>query len=243
MKKALLIIGIVCTIGAVTGAAFMLAAPANDDVAGSVLKDRTDLDSEPVQADDLCPLLYLDNKWAGISLRMLTISDYAYNKVHQVSLPGRIVLFSSVTERDKEIAGFKKDMAMCVDSINTEPIGLPHSSIYEPLMTEANRIAASKAKHKFVVAYTNCGENTPAFSVYNTKDRKLLKNNPQKVEQILEKMVKSANLNGLTVYLVYHPTTDKDNEYFTAMSRIYKRILEKAGATVIIEANLVTTNL
>ena len=213
-----------------------------DDVAGSFLKDRTDTMTEQPVIQDIFSLLNLENTWGSKMIRVQTISNYTYNRIHTVYMPGSNMLFSSPFDRAKEIEAFKQRIFQTVDSINSEPVGLPKSSIYVPIAKEANTIASTHAKHMFVAVYTNCEENTDRFSIYRKDDRELLKKHPEQVIKMFKQMVPLGNLKGLNLYIIYHPNTDTDNEYFSLLSGVFKRIYEEAGAKVIIGANMVVDN-
>ena len=123
-------------------------------------------------------------------------------------------------------------------AIYAQKNGYPRSSIYAPLVVEANRIARTKADLKAVIAYTDACENTSVFSIYDPIDRNLLMHHPEKVQELLAQYGKVDDLHGVTIYIIHSPLNDMDNENFSIMSRFYKSLFEDAGAKVCIGANV-----
>lgn len=212
-------------------------------VAEAVLIDQTEqFTVRPTGADILQPLSLDDHKWESVQLHVRTFSEFKYTESHTLVLPGHFFLLANPDDRDNEINRFEHKVDTVINAINNQDRGYPKSSIYAPFIEEVNRIAATKAGVKNVVAYTDCCENTSVFSVYREKDRSLLAKHPEKVVALLSQYGKPGNLHGLTIYILFKPKTERDNEYFTLMSGFYKKLFEDAGAKVEIGANLITTN-
>ena len=95
-----------------------------------------------------------------------------------------------------------------------------------------NRIAATKADVKEVIAYTDLSENTSVFSIYKSSDRNLLRLRPDLVKKLLGQFGRPTDLRGVSIHLLFKPKTDRENEYFTLASRFYKQLFEDAGAKV-----------
>jgi hypothetical protein len=212
-------------------------------VAESVLVDKTEeFILQPTGTEILLPVNLADHKWEHVQLQVRTFSQFKYTESYTVALPGHFFLLSNPDDRDKEISRFKTRLDSVMTAISRQDKGYPKSSIYAPFIEEVNRIAAIKADVKNVLAYTDVCENTDDFSIYREKDRNLLIKHPEKVRELLSKYGKPGNLHGLTIYILFKPKSDRDDEYFTLMSGFYRKLFEAAGADVHIGSNLVTNN-
>ncbi len=65
---------------------------------------------------------------------------------------------------------------------------------------------------------------------------------PEKVEKKLLNILKPVDLHSVTVYLIFKAGNDIQNDNYNLMSKLFKKILEDAGAKVKIGANLIPDN-
>ncbi|MCW3120853.1 MAG: hypothetical protein JWQ38_345 [Flavipsychrobacter sp.] len=212
-------------------------------VAETVLIDQTqEFLVQPTGTEILSLASLPGHKWESVQLQMRTFSEYKYTESYGLALQGQFFLLSNPDDRDKEIAAFILKTDTVISRIREQNKGYPKSSIYAPFIEEVNRISATKADIKTVLAYTDACENTSVFSVYNAKDRELLIRHPEKVKELLSQYGKPGNLHGVVIYIFFKPKSDRDNEYFTIMSGFYKMLFETAGADVYVGPNLVVDN-
>lgn len=206
----------------------------------SVLIDKTDSLGAPPDANEIVALLHPEgNKWQNIKLRVQTISNVRYNPIVTVELPSVIPLFTNPIERGNDVSVFIHTIQSQIDSINSLPVGFHSSSIYRTVMEEINTLATFEGKQKTVLIYSDLLEHSALCNMYTTHNQAVLKNNPQQIEAIFENTVKPGNLKGIQVYFVFRPRTEKENDSFARMVEVYTHILERAGATVSVGANLI----
>ncbi|MCK9404395.1 MAG: hypothetical protein M0Q26_13475 [Chitinophagaceae bacterium] len=210
------------------------------NIVESVLIDKTDtLPIAPTLEEILLPIHLEENKWNHIRLRTQSISDFDYNHISDLELPTRITIISNPIERDKEIKSFTLKIDSAITNISKQPSGRPKSSIYRSVMLEANRIGSMDAKIKALIVYSDLFENSSIFSIYDTASRTKLKSNPNEIKNRFMQAIKPGNLQNVKVYFVFKPYSSLTNEYFMLTSTLFKSILEDAGATVYIGANLI----
>jgi len=210
-----------------------------DTIIESVIIDKTDsFLANPDIHEIGTPIQLNENKWSGINLRIQTVSDLDFNKVIEIRLPSRNAMFSNPDERDLELKAFTQRAATVMDSITREKAGKPKSSIYRSVITDLNWLASQKAVKKIAIIYSDLSENS-FFSIYKPKDRSLLKAHPEQVKNRFEQAAKPLDLTGSEIYFIFRPKSERENDTFSLMVQVFKSILESAGATVYIGANVV----
>jgi len=208
-------------------------------IAETVFVDKTELFAiQPTTSEILSPLDLYSHKWESVDIHLRTFSQYKYTERYTVSLANKYFLISNPDQRDKDVQTFKTAVDTLVKTVCRQPNGYSKSSIYAPFIEEVNNIASSKADKKVALAYTDCCENTDVFSIYRPADRDALVHHLNKVKELLSSYGKPCRLHGLTIYILYKPENDRDNENFTLMSEFYKQLFEEAGATVYISPSI-----
>ncbi len=205
----------------------------------SVLSDITD--SLSAKPDTSAILTYYDlenQKWNGAVFRFSTISDVSLNKYKIRDLETAIELLSSELDRDKAIRKFKSDITSVLDQNDQNLAGKDHSSVYRPIATELIRLKESQAQTKILMIYSDLMENESAFSMYEKKNFQLAEKNPKAVIELFQRQVLLPDLNGISVYFIYQPTTPIQDHQFIVISQLYATMLREKGATVFIRANL-----
>jgi hypothetical protein len=237
MKLILLISGAL----AICACLVFLACNWNNKLDGeaTILFDRTDsMFAQPIAENILANLDLTDNKWQAIKIRTTAISAYDYNPVYTAVLQRKFFLFSNPFQRDKEVSSFGQQLNINIDSIEKYTRYSAHSSIYKCIVAEAIQLRHSQARRKSLFVFSDVQENSAFFSVYNQYNFLVLKKNPEEIQNLFLGIAKPANLNGVDIYFIYEPRSEKDNERFILMANLFKQIFTKAGALVFIEANL-----
>lgn len=210
----------------------------------TIIVDKTDsFLAHPTWREILEPLNSNQKEWNGFNIRFLTFSNVDMNPVSEARLPEEVALLSNPGERSTKVGEFINKVETLVDSINKETRGLPKSSIYKTLIEEANRIAATDAKKKFVLVYTDLADHTDSFSIYAAKDKELLRNHPEAVIEKFRRIISPSKLHGVEIYIIFQPKSEVENENFNLMySKVYRPLLEGAGAHLHTAANLILEN-
>ncbi|HTA28772.1 MAG TPA: hypothetical protein VK809_13345, partial [Bacteroidia bacterium] len=205
----------------------------------SSFRDVTSFQKAQPDSATITPLFGLSkNKWSGATYRSQDFTDVSFNPVKEVSIPPVNEWTGNSFDRDREVKAFYADVINSISDSAKEPIGKEHSSIYEPLANELNFLSQQKANRKVLLVYSDLMENLPGFSLYHQKDFTLLVKSPDKVRAYFLNKIPLNNLNGIEVFLIYQPENSTDDYQYQIVSKFYKTMLESAGATVIISANL-----
>ncbi|MDB5227830.1 MAG: hypothetical protein JWN78_2023 [Bacteroidota bacterium] len=205
-----------------------------------VLIDKTEeAQEELIQTKDITQLLDIDTHlWQKNIVRFNTITNLEYNKELTVQLPYTFILFSNPKKREKDITTFKSNIDNTLQLLYKEDSGRTRSSIYEPLVKSANKLAHSKAYKKIIVVQSDLNENK-IFSVYRDSDFIQLEKEPQKVIERLEKQIQLEDGQGVEIYFIYQAKSDEEDSRFYMMSNLFKDIFERHHYTVHIASNIV----
>jgi predicted AAA+ superfamily ATPase len=142
--------------------------------------------------------------------------------------------------REKTILKFmdtlRKTLAIPVeqkDSLTT----LNHSECFKTITRELALLTQQQSLHKVLWIFSNLQENSSILSVFSSSTKKLLNTNADSIQSLFEKTgLLPQNLNQIIVVFSYLPQDRGDDQRFNVMMQVYKGLLEKRGATVIVQA-------
>ncbi|MGC4100871.1 hypothetical protein [Ferruginibacter sp.] len=130
----------------------------------------------------------------------------------------------------------RKTLAIPVSKKDTTAT-LKHSECFKIISTELNRLNQQQSIHKVLWVFSNLQENSSILSVFNSSIKKRLITNADSIERIFEHTgLLPENLNKIIVVFSYLPQDRDDDQRFNLIVQLYKNMLEKRGATVIIQA-------
>src|SRR5690606_30999643 len=92
-------------------------------------------------------------------------------------------------------------------------------------------------EHKWVICFSDLLENS-TVNFYDKHHLALLKSNPDSVEHRLMSSIQKEDISGVSILMVYKPKDYADNMRFVVISDFYKKVFEKYGADVQIQATL-----
>lgn len=204
-----------------------------------VMRDLTSTHLAQPSAAEIIPFADLDSQiWNGAEFSYLNVSDVSLNPDRQTRIEVADQLRSNEFEREDAVAKFKNDIARIIENGQHDSIGREKSSIYIPVASQLNRLAASSATARTLFLYSDLMENESSLSFYDTRTYGLLASDPAKLKDRLAAQQPLADLSGITVYIIYQPETPKADDAFRRTSSLYRALLEEHGATVVIAANL-----
>jgi hypothetical protein len=205
--------------------------PPTLDVDMVIQFDMTDKVTMFPSADDFLSQLNLkDHPFQSIRIKVTSISDKDVNTTTLLILDKENEWESNITIRKAKIRHFRAQLQRCLTTIQqTDTSG--HSIIYRPIIAQANRLASSGAKRRLLIVYSNLYENSD-INFYNPSIIAMLKSNPKNIQERLEQQVALQPLNGIGVWLIYNPTSYRDNNHFRPIANLYETILLEHGASV-----------
>jgi hypothetical protein len=240
MKLFLILVGAIIACGAAYNTYKFYSSP---DINTVVFINRDNTDSLLAEPDtSIFNYLHLsDNLYQGVQITCTSLTEFEYNSEYVSSLPRQLLLVSNPTARQTEISGFYSRTALNIMRLNAEKAPRKKSSLYTGIARQLNQLATMPGHTKLDFVFSNLEENTSDFSVYNTKDYKMLKDEPDSVGQLFLRALPLENLTGITVYFVFKPAALQDENRFLLMMQVFKKMITNAGATVIVKADLKTT--
>lgn len=205
------------------------------DVTGSNTPSLKNIKS----ADFLSMLDLEQNRNNQIEYRQAFITETFLNFTHQFELKkASPKIMSNDFDRDEEITEFKNNLDAALSLISQEKNGRQYSSVYVPFAREVNRMAQITADTKILVLVSDLTENSEFLSFFAKNFQNDLQNSPEVIEEYFQKELPLVDdLSGLTIHIVHQPN-ELDNGVFKKLSRVYRSMLEKRGARIIVQANL-----
>lgn len=171
--------------------------------------------------------------------RQTLITESFLSKKREFNLKARpLWLISNEYDRESQVNIYKQQITESLLEIKTDTSGRASSSVFIPIALELNRLASSDATKKTLIVFSDLLENSDWFTLVKKKNVNQLLKKPEKIEKVFMSEYKLVdNLQGIKVYLVYQPYIETETVY-RKLSALYKKMLERRGATVFIVANL-----
>jgi hypothetical protein len=177
--------------------------------------------------------------WEGYSFRMRGISDVDYTPAFGAEIKPEYWYLGNTAKRKKTVQNFYSGIDSAFEKINATSKGCVRSDIFIPITQELLRLSQSTAERRVLVIYSDLMEYSFLADFYQKSTLAQLQNNPEAIQQQLEKAAPLADLKGIEVKIVSQPRSNGESKQFEIVSGFYKRILEAKGAKVSISANLI----
>ncbi|MBS1595560.1 MAG: hypothetical protein JST90_14685 [Bacteroidetes bacterium] len=210
----------------------------------TVLWDLTGPMSARPQGEEVLGLLGIrnDHLYCGYTYRMRSLSSVNLTDVFEASIPPENSLTGDDIRRVAAIRRFKKAVQGKIDSAARQKSSdEPYSVLYATIAQELNQLANHPAADtKTCLIYSDLTENSQDGNYYSASELARITAKPENVIAALNRKVPLSDLHGLTVYLVYRPRSNADERRFSAIASMYRSMLERRGATVIIGSNIIT---
>ena len=203
-----------------------------------VMNDVTDSLITPVDMEVILDYINLRKEmWQSVNVSYVEITDMTNNPVRQAKIISRNSWFSNELDRKEEINGFETRVRELPTKAKEGHKGLDHSSIYLPLVNQLNALAQSSAKYKVLILQSDLMEND-IVKFYADSTWSQVEKEPEKVIEQLRERQTPANYSDITIYLVFKPADRKEDQRYQAVSRLFKQLLQDAGARVVIQSTL-----
>lgn len=212
----------------------------NKNTEGAVFIDITDKQSIQMNAKEIIDFADIENHLYNRHMVWIqTITNYEYSDIHKFELERKFVLASNPYKRADEI----KELASKIDNelsvIYQGDTNKEKSSIYAPIMREANRLSHSKAGFRYIIVSSDLGMNEDIFSVFRYNDFNELQNHPEHVIIKLEKELAPEDLTGINFYFIFQPTSPENANRFKLMVHVMQVIIEKHGGRVFVGTSII----
>jgi|GEM_PF-1376125 len=178
--------------------------------------------------------------WDGHKFTYGVISDIEYNPEVILSLPSEVSWFGNEFKRKAKIKQFAVDLKSITDSMKKDE--RQYSIIFPTIVRTVNQLAKKVSTgKKSILIFSDLMENAPGLSFHKMPIHQL---NKVKANRLLDKLVKhynidlADNLEGIEVKFVYKARNYSDSRRFSNLVNMYRNVLEKRDATVVVAANL-----
>ncbi len=204
----------------------------------TIIIDKTDrMTVYPTAGEIISKLGLKGNPWQGIRITATYVSDKDINDVTVLTLEGENQWSGNIIMRKAKIQHFSKQLQRCLSGMEYNGT-CPYSIIYRTIARQINRLAASDATRKILLTYSDLQENDTDLDFYDPKVKDKIAKNPQSIIAQLEATVPLKSLNGLQIWLLYSPTSYRQNNTYLPVAMIYNKLFESKGAIVHIEKTL-----
>jgi len=201
----------------------------------AILADRTDTTIPKPSIDDILPLLSLESApGAGAHIVFQNIGDVDYTPVHPLDLASA-GLFDNTLQRKSNITRFVASVDTLLSQQNNKEHDYQRSSILFSVTDHLEKLKESSAQSKHLILYSDLSEFSDLYDSYANRD--IIANNPEKVVEILQQQLVIDDLNGIALYIKYHPLTPSDNRMFKAWVGIYQSLFKDSGLQVHVGIN------
>ncbi len=208
-------------------------------IAESVLIDKTDTFLAKPDAEMIKGQYKANGAWEGYLLRVSTISDIDYNYTWEIKISPECQLLSNIYDRKDELAIFNSGIDSAFKEVEVSPTGKNSSSIYEPIIRELTLLKGQSSKRKILIVYSDLMEYSALSNFYDAQTIDGLKTRPDEFEMLFEKTMPVPDLTDIEAYFIFQPGDSLQSRQFETVSRFYKNLLIKHGASVTIAANLI----
>jgi len=196
----------------------------------AIVVDKTDRMSIYPNADEIISQLGLkDNPWQGVRIAATYISDRDVNDVTVLKLEAENEWSGNIMIRKAKIKQFIKQLQQCLTAMQYSGT-CPYSIVYRAIAGQANRLAVSKAKRKFLLVYSDLYEHGTDISFYDAKVIKRIHENPQSVAVQLEATAPLKPLKGLQLWFIYNPASFEENNRYMTVANFYQHLFTAHGA-------------
>ncbi|HVW95758.1 MAG TPA: hypothetical protein VHA56_07305 [Mucilaginibacter sp.] len=202
------------------------------DVETRVIIDATDRLAAYPTADEIIDPLNLKNyPWQGCKISCTYISDLDVNTTTVFTLERQNEWSGNIVTRRAQIRSFTKKLQRCLSAMRPTE-SRQHSIIYRTIARQCNQLAASTAKKRYCLVFSDLMENSTTMNFYRPETTNKLHKDPRPIQRRLEQAVPVTSLRGLDVWLLYSPGSYHANNTYMDVAEFYQGLLSGHGAAV-----------
>ncbi|PCI19102.1 hypothetical protein COB64_04310 [Candidatus Wolfebacteria bacterium] len=198
--------------------------------------------SEPVGSQIKKVYGFYNNVWNGGTYRFVSITDTDISRIYESHIDfvdsRAKQFFSNELERIQSIKHLYGTIDESILNSISDSSGRDSTISYITIAKELNRLGDIVSSRRVVLIYSDLMENSTLINLYDTTQFHLLKEQPDSVHSMFQMEVELTDLSGIEVKLIYEPINAHDNIRYRVIAGFYKDMLERKGATVVVEANI-----
>lgn len=195
----------------------------------TILADRTDKDIPKPNYNVIETLLDLeDNPNNGVVFKLQNIGNTDFNLIKTVEIEKGSILDNSF-QRKSDVIHFHKAIKALMEAENNKIFSFQKSSILYPLAENLKTMQVIKGK-KILVLYSDLAEFSQIYNSYKLSNLK--SRNPQIVAREINSKIEIPKVNHTTLYIIYYPKTDIQNDDFKFMLAVYQELFKASGLEI-----------
>jgi len=209
----------------------MINTTHSDTIAITVLDDTTDKGiAVPTLLDT--QTLIPDKTDAALEWTYSHLNNSEHNKAYTISL-GKHSFADNTLERQVTIEQFYQNIDSVLQVEKDKTHHYQRSNIYVPLVDHLTKIAQQSAGTNIVLLYSDLLENSDTYRIYDDRAYQKLRNDPASIVATFSARRQIPELNGIHLYIIHYPKSEKENRMFSAMVDFYRNHLFKdSGLTI-----------
>lgn len=198
-------------------------------IAITILADRTDKDIPKPNYKVIQTLLDLeDNPNNGVVLKFQNIDNTDFNPVQSIKIKEGSVLDNSF-QRKSDVTEFYKAIRGLIEKENRKNYSFQKSSILFPLIENLKALQEHKGK-RVLVLYSDLAEFSMVYNSYELSKQKY--KHPKTVALGIRSKIEIPRLENTTLYIIYYPKTEAQNNGFKFNLAIYQELFKASGLEI-----------
>lgn len=204
-----------------------------------VLVDRSDTMRAVPSQESICTFLNLDSEIpSDVICKLSIINAVSLNSSSTIQMRSENEWLGNEFDSKANVRAFKDSLNAVLNRILNTKTESKYSSIYLRIARELDILSRSDAEVRTFLVYGDFMENTTKVSFYNSGTLTRIINDPSSVALALNEQAVLPDLTGITIYIIYQPSSIEEDESFQIVSTFYKRLFESNGAQVYITSQL-----
>jgi hypothetical protein len=211
----------------------------------SVIGDATDFHILYPDASSVLLVFNLsEHKNEAVTFRYSEVSDKILAPITIIHLPATSATKQKNRKndplfREKFITTFYDSIKKTLSPVKSNSSFLERSQCFHAISRELIYLSQSTSTRKLLLVFSNLYENSDLTSVYTDQGKKILRTRPQAIANLFEQAnLLPKDLAGVTIVFVYQPRNIEDDKQYNSMvNNIYRPLLEKRKANVIVQAS------
>lgn len=200
----------------------------------TLLVDRTDTIIPKPSMEHIRPMLALDkNPNSRTILNFQNIGNVDYSPIYHLDLTSSSFLENTL-QRKSEVSRFYTSVDTLIQKQNTKSYHFQSSSIVVPLCKQLQFLSQSSASSKIIILYSDLGEFSDIYNVYDNGSYQKLLRDPKKTADHFRSKLNIPKCHGIRLYINYYPKTTAQNRLFQSMVTLYRELFKDSGLEIFV---------
>ncbi|QHI38049.1 hypothetical protein IMCC3317_34330 [Kordia antarctica] len=159
------------------------------------------------------------------------IGNTDINKRRSLSLPAYSILGNTLL-RKTEMDSFFATIDTLFHREQTKEFEYKQSHIFIPLVQRLKAMQQSQASEKVILLYSDLVEHSPLYNGYSTSHKRSMDKDYDTIVDLFQSHLTLDDYSGITLYIIYYPTSTLENQLFSDFCKIYKSVFKDTGLKI-----------